>query len=607
MTLLRPSKRMLALVAVVVVVCIHIVFYWKPAELHDVDGMHRVDDELHRAGDELHRVDDGLHRVTDRPHDDTNGPHTEFPSLIHHHMPIPLSSHWSLLDKLFGPSTLATKCHDIPIPSYYWTAKDAFTPAFVALPNAQPIQVGSTVCVRVIVPAKPQRASVVYTPMPDTPWDSILIDMVGTTNNVSVPVRLQMTNDVRNTRRDDVHVYEADVELRDADEYRPRGYIEFRDAEWNPDGGLLPVDYVPEPLYVPESARVEAVDDGSSMYSLDRYLELPLCTDPAAEGRWIHTDMLPFDPHLVPEPENHNLVWLPYTCRLQRITYTDFASCLATAYPLMHWYGDSNLRRSLKKIVSMGDWCSFNSTSNATETRSCLCEDYQDPFMPFDARYRELIIDIDQTGGQALMQPTEFALVPDNTARVYLHKWEGLSTRNKPAWTQGFDARITPQYGNPQVALISLTNWDAAFSSRAYFAVEMQKLLDYVQVEYSNYTQLYIRTGQYYCCRTDQTPNAPRAYSRLRNAYFDQYVIDAFRERFGHSHVIRIWNVAQVSERLPLSVRKETVKCPANHARAEVVEIENQILMNAMCNYFEPYVPMEQASVGEEDDLETDQ
>ncbi|KAJ2130468.1 hypothetical protein GGF48_001997 [Coemansia sp. RSA 921] len=135
----------------------------------------------------------------------------------------------------------------------------------------------------------------------------------------------------------------------------------------------------------------------------------------------------------------------------------------------------------------------------------------------------------------------------------------------------------------------------------------MQKLLDYVQVEYSNYTQLYIRTGQYYCCRTDQTPNAPRAYSRLRNAYFDQYVIDAFRERFGHSHVIRIWNVAQVSERLPLSVRKETVKCPANHARAEVVEIENQILMNAMCNYFEPYVPMEQASVGEEDDLETDQ
>ncbi|KAJ1838174.1 hypothetical protein LPJ70_005569, partial [Coemansia sp. RSA 2708] len=545
---LRPTKRVLALLAVVAIACVHILFFRRPRSPPPAQSA--------------------------------------FPDIIHHHTPLPPPghAHWPLLDKLLGPPLLPTKCRDLPVPDYYWSAQDAFTPAFVAIPNPQQVPVGETVCVRVVVPAKPARSSVLYTPMPDMPWDSVLLDLVGQQTNVSVPVHLQMAPDIRNTRRDSVHVYEADVVLRDADEYRARGYIEFRDAEWNPDGGLQPVAYGTEALYVPETLSVTVEDDGTSKYSLARHMELPLCTEADAEGRWVAEAMLPFDAELVAPAENHGLVWLPYACRLRRISYSEYISCLATRYPMMHWYGDSNLRRALKKITTLGEWCSANATHyNSTETRTCLCEDYADGFQPFDARYRELMIDLDPSGGRALTKPTKYADVPAGIARMYLHKWEGLSYRNRPPWPQEFQNGITSRYGHPMMALISLTNWDAAFSSRAYFAVEMQALLDHLAREYTPFTELYVRTGQYYCCRTD-VGQRPRSYSRLRNAYFDQYVVDAFAERFGGSHALHVWDVASISERLPLWVRRDNVKCPSNHARAEIVEVENQVLMNAMCN-----------------------
>ncbi|KAJ2358112.1 hypothetical protein GGF43_001035 [Coemansia sp. RSA 2618] len=601
MTSFRPTKRLLALLTVVLVAFIHFAFKWRPLlappphkleEGPPLNGLgkgpnNELNDELNN---ELNNeLDNGPENVPLR---------TEYPSIIHHHTPPP-APQWPLLDKLFGtarpPPPLL--CSEIPVPERYWSAQDAFTPAFVTIPNNRVLQVGASVCVRVVVPAKPARSSVLYTPMPGTPWDSILLDLIGLESNISVPVRLQMTQDIRNTQRDAVHVYEADVVLRDADEYAVRGYIEFRDAEWNPDGGLVPVEYEPEMLHIPELLTVQVADDGSSIYSLARHMELPLCADAGGDGRWVRADRLPFDTDQLPEPENHGLVWLPYTCRLRRVSYSEFVSCLSTGYPLMHWYGDSNLRRALKKITTLGEWCTNNATHyNSTETRSCLCEDYRDVFLPFDSRYRELVIDVDETGGRTLKTAADISRVPERTARVYLHKWEGLSARNKPGWLQAFDGGVTARFGQPQVALISLTNWDAAFSSRAYFAVEMQRLLDVIAREYSPQTQLVIRTGQYYCCRTDKTPRAPRSYSRLRNAYFDQYVIDAFRERFGATHRISVWDVSRVAERLPFDVRKENVKCPANHVRAELVEIENQVLMNAMCNHVEPYTPIDVVS-----------
>ncbi|KAJ2807982.1 hypothetical protein H4R20_001052 [Coemansia guatemalensis] len=257
--------------------------------------------------------------------------------------------------------------------------------------------------------------------------------MIGNATGTSVPVRLRMLSDYRNTQRSDTHIYEADVVLRDEDTYIPHGFIEFRDAEWNPEGALTPVDYKPEQLLIPKSHTVTVEDrDQTSKYSLARYLELPLCTRADMDGRWVQVADLPFDPSLVPPPDNHNLVWLPYDCRLQPISYQDFAICLNSRFPLMHWFGDSNLRRALKKITSMGEWC-----KEGVETRQCLCEDYSEPFPRFDPRIRQLLIDMDsESGGRSLSNRTTSPetiseLEEKGGSRIYLHKWEGLSARNK--------------------------------------------------------------------------------------------------------------------------------------------------------------------------------
>ncbi|KAJ2500339.1 hypothetical protein GGH96_002836 [Coemansia sp. RSA 1972] len=334
------------------------------------------------------------------------------------------------------------KCSEIEIPKIYWTTTAANTPAFVAIPYAGQISVDDTVCIRVVVPAKKQRAHMAYTPFPNTPWDSVLLDLVGQRTGVSVPVHLQPVMDIRNTFRDESHVYEADVWLRDVDEYRAEGYVEFRDALWNCDGELAPADYIPEPLHIPSTLHVDVVDpQKTSAFSLERYMELPLCTDLDVEGRWVSSDALSFNTDLVPPPDDHGRVWLPYTCRLRRIEYSEYMQCLKQRYPLMHWYGDSNLRRVLKKLTTRGTWCG---TSDEQQTRSCICEDYKDEFTPFDATYHELVIDFDESGGQMLTNnDADFLHIPDNRTRIYFHKWEGLSSKNKPAWQTTFEESVT--------------------------------------------------------------------------------------------------------------------------------------------------------------------
>ncbi|KAJ2135155.1 hypothetical protein GGH17_002500, partial [Coemansia sp. RSA 788] len=198
------------------------------------------------------------------------------------------------------------KCSEIKIPKSYWATTAASTPAFVVIPDAGQINVDDTVCIRVVVPARKQRVHMAYTPFPNTPWDSVLLDLVGQRTGVSVPVRLQPAMDIRNTFRDESHVYEADVRLRDVDEYRVEGYVEFRDALWNCDGELAPADYIPEPLHIPSTLRVDVVDpQKTSTYNLERYMELPLCTDLDVEGRWVSSDALSFNTDLVPPPDDH--------------------------------------------------------------------------------------------------------------------------------------------------------------------------------------------------------------------------------------------------------------------------------------------------------------
>ncbi|KAJ1943877.1 hypothetical protein GGF37_002453 [Kickxella alabastrina] len=453
---------------------------------------------------------------------------------------------------------------------------------FVDIPDMSDIGVGESVCVRVIVPLRPSNSTDAFVPLPSAPWDSILLDMVGLSSGISIPVNLQPVSDMRNRRQDSVHIYEANVVLRDIDVYHPEGFLEFRDARWNPEGPLLPQQYSPEPLDITEAQQVVVKDEHrASPYSLWKYTELPLCTDSNAEGRWVYVHNIPFDPELVPLPDNLNRVWLPYTCRLRRVSYAQFAQCLVSKYPRVHWYGDSNVRRSLKKISSLGEWCS---TKEDQESAVCTCEDYRSDFTRFSIHARNTFFDIDAVdGGLSLANETDFARVPENKARMAVFKIEGLTARNVSPWIDRFANGTVKMFGNPQAVIISLVNWDAAFTSLEFFASQVALLIGRLNETYLPNTRIILRTGQYHCCYSDQSATG-RKYSQLRNRYFNDMHIGMIKEALGDLYDVRVWDVASVAQRRPLVGRQESQACYSNHVRSEVVEVENQILFNSLCN-----------------------
>ncbi|PIA15565.1 hypothetical protein COEREDRAFT_87751 [Coemansia reversa NRRL 1564] len=493
-----------------------------------------------------------------------------------------------LLDKEISRELVGSnKCSDLPIPKLFWNMTIDNSSAFVTIPHTHDINIDETLCVRVVVPSKPVEFYSTFAPIANTPWDSILLDMVGQRTGISIPVSLQMTDNTANYKNGLTHIYEADVLFRDADVYYPQGYIEYRNAKWNSEQHLNAQPLLPEPLEISDKLiiSVTAKQNNTNPYGLDNYLNLPFCTTANAEGRWIHIDQLPFDISLASPPDNFNRVWLPYKCRLRQYSYPQLFQCLKEKYPLIHWFGDSNTRRALKKITSLGNWCSAPEERN---NLMCTCNDNASNFGKYDTHALFAPIDFDSiNGGNTALQDYSngnLGLIPANKTRIVLFRWGGLTMLNNPPWSDTFNGGINVRAGVPSIAIFALVNWDVAFSSYTFFTQEVNKLLDLVSENYPASTQIVIRTGQYFCCTYDMDINLNRKYSRLRYKYFNDYIVNAFQIRFGSSRKVHVWDVSQISERREYHARQEASTCAPNHVRAEIIDLENQILANAICN-----------------------
>ncbi|KAJ1955651.1 hypothetical protein GGI12_005506, partial [Dipsacomyces acuminosporus] len=384
--------------------------------------------------------------------------------------------------KADGHAGSPSACKRMPIPGEYWRKKPYTQPfAEIQTTGDRVVRSGEAVCVRVVVPPHAYNSTMLFMPFANTPWDSVLLDVVGRQTGISIPVQLRPSDNFENYNRDYTHVYEADVRLLDADLYTLRGFVEFRDARWNPEVPVFPVPYKPEQVRIDAEKSWVRVAGGAG---LDKYVELPLCKTPSAEGRWVRARDLPFSASLVPPPDNHGRVWVAHGCRYRRFSYEAFAQCLVSKYPVVHWFGDSNSRRALKKITSLGQWCS---KPEDVFTRTCICEDLQEDFERFNHNTKDTVIHMDATvGGLGGVSGDEFYMHnighhEGDRAQIYFHKWEGLTVLNKPTWNVTFEDRLVERFGSPRLVVVSLTNWDAAFSTLVSFAKQVDSLLGYMQ------------------------------------------------------------------------------------------------------------------------------
>ncbi|KAJ2156961.1 hypothetical protein GGF46_004832 [Coemansia sp. RSA 552] len=423
-------------------------------------------------------------------------------------------------------------------------------------------------------------------------WDSVLLDMVGNNTGVNVPVDLKPAPDRRNKDRRSTHIYQADVVLRDADTYRPQGYLEFRDAQWNPDDGGTP-QLVPEDLTVVDWMKVTVVDDGQSPYNLKRYPGLPLCTEMDMDGRWVPAASLPFSPSLVPTADHHGLVWLPYDCRLRNIPYRNFVKDLTETNKLVHWFGDNNMQRSAKKITSLGAWCSR--PRSLTQKSICYCDDAKERFSKYNVDRQETVVELTMSGGGRSIATQRFSTkdIRGGRARMVLFKMDGLSDRlqpgrkkagnKEPNWKQRFESGMVRRLGSPSMVIVSLSNWGPALSTRTSFIQDLHLLVTHLKSTYVSGIKVVLRTGQYFCCRSDPMGSKYRN-SRLRDRSFDNLIISTFRQTLGNVFDIRVWDVARISERRPHAFRLEDPRCLTNYSPSDIVDVENQVLFNHLAN-----------------------
>ncbi|KAI8889360.1 hypothetical protein K501DRAFT_329159 [Backusella circina FSU 941] len=273
-----------------------------------------------------------------------------------------------------------------------------FTHPFVFLPfsNKPILRKGHKLCVRIVVPFlnigqndkhqyKPYRQNSFSISYPW--WDTMMTSLREVNTNASIPIVMQpwpghyqlrsAARQINNINpalpewaqvredemyeRERMHMYQAEVTLPHEGQYELSSLLEFVEGRYNFEyGPVTPYTPVDLPVY-PRSQKmihVQGTTD-TDLKLLEEHLALPVCTRSDHAGRW-----LPW-PKQTTQSRNsvaglnrENRYWAPYECRYRHYSYELFNRCISRKYPRgIELYGDSNIRRSIKKFVSHGQWC----------------------------------------------------------------------------------------------------------------------------------------------------------------------------------------------------------------------------------------------------------
>ncbi|KAH8547537.1 hypothetical protein BGW37DRAFT_510384 [Umbelopsis sp. PMI_123] len=538
---------------------------------------------------------------------------------------------------------------------------------YMILPQFTPnqtvtLQQGQSYCIRLVIfpPKLNPLVAHTFVPIDGSPWDSIMMTLVRQSDhNTTFPVPLRLwnghsiifeanpnnldsnANDISPHQlvdRKSLHIYEAEVKLQDEGRYSLETRLEYTHAMWN-------FEYQPVVSYQPELIKTPRGWSLTVVGSQKDHFDLPLCTRGDHPGRWLNIKDFPLDRQQKISPNAVDFkgnFWAPYECQYRYIPYEDFNQCLAKKYPLIHWFGDSNSRRSLKKIMTDGTWCSDSQAiqSNETIRRACHCEDYEEP------TWNYTLFDTHARAGRLVKTAFANASVEwgkdssKNESEIWFYKWDGLTDLNEPSWEELFKEYPPPsdmtgyipglkvdetwieRYGKevevqavrrlpppfpmmrthhgkksrrdlavlrkrwyltlapPQLIIINLGNWDVSRMPYNEFQAAVQKMINYVKQRYIPYkTAVLYRTPQYFCCRVD-TSERQRKFSTLRMEAYDRYARQMLTKHVG----AKVWDVYALGESRSWDDKQAVVDCPSNHAPSDVVSLENQILMNSLCN-----------------------
>ncbi|KAJ1679251.1 hypothetical protein EV182_002430, partial [Spiromyces aspiralis] len=427
---------------------------------------------------------------------------------------------------------------------------------------------------------------------------------------ITVPVRLKAAPHYLNNHRQFVHVYEGQVSLHDPGEYRVDARVEWRHAQWNCEP---PLEFVKSPETVllngssiaksgvgtPPVVTVER--DDQRLLPLDRYFELPLCTTMDEPGRWVPTSALPRSPrgqtddnaggldgfYSLPPVAEDGRVFVPYRCRYRTVTYKEFVTTSHDQFPVIHWFGDSNSRRAMRMFQTGGAYCA--NERDQRERIDCLCNDYPKDLYednvynkgPTPHLYRVYADGIDS---REVVEPdfVDDRHKRDSFVHIYYRFTKGITNEAGAYWREAINADSLRKYPAPSIVIYQGTTWDVYLKRFDEFTREVDDLISALQTVYAKDTLFIYRTGQFWCCRPYGLTDESKRFTRLRFQAYNEYMQYQFVRRLNAT----VWDVMHLGEtRHPETKRSPTnLPCLSGHSRSELVMLENQLLMNTLCN-----------------------
>ncbi|KAI9243513.1 hypothetical protein BY458DRAFT_530597 [Sporodiniella umbellata] len=559
--------------------------------------------------------------------------------------------------------------------SFFEDSSINMTKPFVLLPYAEPpiFSEGDKLCIRIVVPYRASNEddphNNMYRPYPKNSrditypwWDTTMAWLQEVQTNTTIPFLMQpwyghrllrmnsrRLNNINTNlpewarlREDElyertrIHIYEAQLVLPRAGKYKLSALLEFTEAKYNFEFGPV-TPYNPTELPIlPSGSDIIVVGDNREENEerlaetlFQEHLELPLCKGSDHSGRWLPWPKAYRKSNNVLSLSHAQKYWAPYDCRYRYVSYEEFNRCVSHKYSRgMDMYGDSNIRRSLKKFISHGQWCKdwqafiepatdktidkrqantpppaqntplvdpgYSSPKQykhlvSEQTRNCYCEDYSEAYWKpewFDPVQRRVNVSMNNTLkesnslGDTEWDNTDIRKTnPMDSYKISSYKWDGLTYLNNPSW----DTAVAGNTVATDVAVFSIGNWDAAFLELEPYLKDVDRLIQQIKSHYDlRKTRIIYRTPQYYCCRIDRSSRV-RQVSGPRLDLFDIEV----KTKFVRELNATVWDTKALGEARTWEEKLEAVNCPSNHVPADMVDIENQIFMNGLCNSFD--------------------
>ncbi|TPX58845.1 hypothetical protein SpCBS45565_g07889 [Spizellomyces sp. 'palustris'] len=427
-----------------------------------------------------------------------------------------------------------------------------------------------------------------FPPLPPFPVDGVTVTAFGKQNGFEVPISVSDSFARYPDDTEEFRIYDVIIALRDPDVYRLEVLLEYSD--------LINVDESPQASETQAHLPVVVNQDGTPTLlsihvqgkplSRSTYLGLPHCQSSDHPGRWVNSSLLSKSPiatsWMSDEDETHEdlteplqtydgRVWVPFECRYRRWSYRAFRDkCLGKWYGLSHWWGDGNVRRALKALTTAGAWCKEWYDESTPE---CQCDDRTlvTPHIGDGATGWSVVPKVAGSINATIMYASLASFTADTIDWQDLMNIYKMKEQLRPQIALG----VTRVEARPSVVIVGLPTLDTTASTLSSVHSTLSSLTHALRATYA-------AQGVPIVLRTPQYASSPS--TRLRTKLLSQFFAKSITAVLSPFTSVYIWDVHHLGDFATQSAKGRLAKCDLGHASRDMVEWENLILENVLCN-----------------------